>query len=49
MKDLEIRGDIRFDHVKFGYEDSEDLVIHDFSADVKAGQKNCHCGSHGRG
>ena len=49
MKDLEIRGDIRFDHVKFGYEDSEDLVIHDFSADVKAGQKIAIVGPTGAG
>ena len=46
---MEIRGDIRFDHVKFGYEDSEDLVIHDFSADVKAGQKIAIVGPTGAG
>ena len=37
--DLDIQGNIVFDHVKFGYEDSEGLVIRDFSATVKAGQK----------
>ena len=31
------------DHVCFGYEDTDETVIHDFSADVKAGQKNRYC------
>lgn len=49
MKEADIRGDIRFEHVKFGYEDSGELVIHDFSADVKAGQKIAIVGPTGAG
>ena len=49
MAEADIRGDIRFEHVKFGYEDSEELVIHDFSADVKAGQKIAIVGPTGAG
>ena len=48
-KDLDLRGDIVFDHVQFGYEDSEDLVIRDFSATVKAGQKVAIVGPTGAG
>ena len=33
-----IRGDVRFDHVQFGYRDDQ-TVIHNFSADIHAGQK----------
>ncbi len=46
---LEIRGDVRFDHVKFGYEDSAELVIRDFSAQVMAGQKVAIVGPTGAG
>ena len=49
MKDLHIRGDVRFEHVKFGYEDSDELVIKDFSARVKAGQKVAIVGPTGAG
>ncbi len=48
-QDLDLRGDIVFDHVQFGYEDSEDLVIRDFSATVKAGQKVAIVGPTGAG
>lgn len=48
-KDLDLRGDIVFDHVQFGYEDSEDLVIRDFSATVKVGQKVAIVGPTGAG
>ena len=48
-QDLDIRGDIVFDHVRFGYEDSQELVIHDFSAVVKAGQKVAIVGPTGAG
>lgn len=48
-KDLDLRGDIVFDHVQFGYEDSEELVIRDFSATVKAGQKVAIVGPTGAG
>ena len=47
--DLDIQGNIVFDHVKFGYEDSEGLVIRDFSATVKAGQKVAIVGPTGAG
>ena len=43
-----IRGDIEFDHVKFGYSDDK-LVIKDFSAKVKAGQKIAIVGPTGAG
>lgn len=49
ISELNIRGDITFDHVRFGYEDSEDIVIKDFSADVKAGQKVAIVGPTGAG
>lgn len=49
IADSDIRGDIRFDHVCFGYEDTEETVIHDFSADVKAGQKIAIVGPTGAG
>ena len=48
-KDLDIQGEIVFDHVQFGYEDSDSLVIHDFSAKVKAGQKVAIVGPTGAG
>ena len=43
-----IRGDIEFDHVKFGY-DSDKLIIKDFSAKAKAGQKIAIVGPTGAG
>lgn len=49
MKEAQVRGDVRFDHVKFGYEDSDELVIKDFSATVKAGQKVAIVGPTGAG
>ena len=48
-KDLDIQGEIVFDHVQFGYEGSDSLVIHDFSAKVKAGQKVAIVGPTGAG
>lgn len=45
----DIRGDVRFDHVRFGYEGSEEIVIQDFSATVKAGQKIAIVGPTGAG
>jgi ATP-binding cassette subfamily B multidrug efflux pump len=32
------KGKVSFDQVKFAYEDSENLIIKNFSADVKPGQ-----------
>ncbi len=49
MKDMDLRGDIQFDHVKFGYEGTHELVIRDFSAQVKAGQKVAIVGPTGAG
>lgn len=43
-----IKGDIEFDHVKFGY-DEDKLIIKDFSAKVKAGQKIAIVGPTGAG
>lgn len=49
MDNTAILGDVVFDHVKFGYEDSSELVIRDFSAQVKAGQKIAIVGPTGAG
>ena len=49
VENSNIRGDIRFDHVCFGYEDTDETVIRDFSADVKAGQKIAIVGPTGAG
>ena len=43
-----VRGDISFDHVAFGY-DPERTVIHDFSDEVRAGQKIAIVGPTGAG
>ncbi len=43
-----IRGDIEFDHVRFGYSDDK-IVIKDFSAKAKAGQKIAIVGPTGAG
>ena len=48
-KDIDIKGDIKFDHVRFGYEDTDEIVIKDFSADIKAGQKVAIVGPTGAG
>ena len=45
---LEIRGDVSFDHIRFGYDPGQP-VIHDFSADVKSGQKIAIVGPTGAG
>ena len=42
-------GTVEFDHVKFGYEDTEKEVIHDFSAVTKPGQKIAIVGPTGAG
>jgi ATP-binding cassette subfamily B protein len=44
-----VEGNITFDHVRFGYEDSDEIVIHDFSAKIKAGQKVAIVGPTGAG
>lgn len=48
MGDIEIKGDVCFDHVKFSYNEDEP-VIKDFSASVKAGQKIAIVGPTGAG
>ena len=44
----DIRGDVTFSHVRFGY-DPEHIVIHDFNADIRAGQKIAIVGPTGAG
>ena len=45
----QVRGLVEFDHVRFGYEDSDKTVIHDFSAVAKPGQKIAIVGPTGAG
>ena len=44
----EVKGNITFDHVKFGY-DSDKLIIKDFSAKAKSGEKIAIVGPTGAG
>lgn len=44
-----VKGRVEFEHVKFGYEDSDKIVIHDFSAAAKPGQKIAIVGPTGAG
>ena len=44
-----VRGSVEFEHVKFGYEDSDRIIIHDFSAVAKPGQKIAIVGPTGAG
>ena len=43
-----VKGDITFSHVRFGYVEDK-IIIHDFSADVKAGSKIAIVGPTGAG
>lgn len=43
------RGEVEFKHVRFGYEDSDRVIIHDFSAKAKPGQKIAIVGPTGAG
>ncbi|MCH3950949.1 MAG: ABC transporter ATP-binding protein/permease [Acidaminococcus sp.] len=43
-----VKGDVTFDHVKFGYT-KEREIIHDFSSQIKAGQKVAIVGPTGAG
>lgn len=45
----EVRGKVEFDHVHFGYEDSDRIIIHDFSAVAQPGQKIAIVGPTGAG
>ena len=42
-------GYVDFEHVKFGYEDTDKIIIHDFSARAKPGQKIAIVGPTGAG
>ena len=44
-----IRGEVEFDHVKFGYEGTDSTLIHDFSAKAQPGQKIAIVGPTGAG
>lgn len=44
-----VRGEVVFDHVRFGYEDSDKIVINDFSEHVLPGQKIAIVGPTGAG
>ena len=48
IDDCSIRGDIRFDHVTFGYEPGQ-VILHDISLYAKPGQKIAFVGSTGAG
>lgn len=43
-----VQGHVKFEHVKFGY-DKDKLIIKDFSADIKSGQKVAIVGPTGAG
>lgn len=45
---INVKGDVEFKHVKFGY-DKDKTIIHDFSAMVRAGQKVAIVGPTGAG
>lgn len=44
----QVKGHVRFDHVHFGY-NPDKIIINDFSADIKAGQKVAIVGPTGAG
>ncbi len=44
----EIKGNVKISHVKFGYDEDRE-IIHDFSANIKAGQKVAIVGPTGAG
>lgn len=48
VKLQEVRGDVTFDHVSFGYH-QDTMVIHDFSARIRAGQRVAIVGPTGAG
>lgn len=45
----DVEGNVSFKHVKFGYKGSDKIIIHDFSVDVKKGQKVAIVGPTGAG
>ena len=44
-----VQGTVDFDHVRFGYENTDKIIIHDFSAHAKPGQKIAIVGPTGAG
>ncbi len=46
--DIDVKGDVSFSHVRFGY-NPDKIIINDFSADAKAGQKIAIVGPTGAG
>ena len=44
-----VMGNVTFEHVRFGYEGSDEIVINDFTADIKSGQKVAIVGPTGAG
>lgn len=49
LKKEDVKGSIEFEHVKFGYDDSDKLVIKDFSCKAKPGEKIAIVGPTGAG
>lgn len=47
--DRSVRGSVAFEHVRFGYNYPEQVVIHDFSVDVEPGSKIAIVGPTGAG
>jgi ATP-binding cassette subfamily B protein len=45
----QVQGNVEFEHVKFGYDGTDKIIIHDFSAKAKAGQKIAIVGPTGAG
>ena len=45
----QVKGDVEFQHVRFAYDQEKGDIIHDFSAEVKAGQKIAIVGPTGAG
>ena len=48
VDNTQLKGNVEFDHVKFGY-DPKQVIIHDFSAHIKDGQKIAIVGPTGAG
>jgi ATP-binding cassette subfamily B protein len=45
----QVQGNVEFEHVKFGYDGTDKIIIHDFSAKAKPGQKIAIVGPTGAG
>jgi ATP-binding cassette subfamily B protein len=44
-----VQGNVEFEHIKFGYDGTDKIIIHDFSATAKHGQKIAIVGPTGAG